>query len=81
MNGFAGTLRRRWPAIALVASLVLNGFLIGLLATDWLKPRGGFSGARFAGLELRRLDDHLPKAAVERIAADLQPVGERMQDR
>lgn len=81
MTGFAATLRRRWPAIALVASLVLNGFLIGALVTDWLKPGRGFTGPRFAGFELRRLDEHLPQKAVDRIAAELQPLGETMRER
>lgn len=81
MTGFAATLRRRWPAIALAASLVLNGFLIGALVADWLTPGRGFSGPRFAGFELRRLDDRLPQEAVERIAAELQPLGETMRER
>ena len=51
----------RWPAVALVASLVLNGFLIGMFVADSLKPhRRGFSGERFARFELRRFDDRLP---------------------
>jgi uncharacterized membrane protein len=62
--------------VALIASLVLNGFLIGLVATDFLRPhRGGFSGERFARFELRRFDDRLPKPAVDKIAAALAPLG------
>jgi len=75
------TLRRRWPAIALVASLVLNGFLVGIIAVDWLTPRRGFSGERFAGFELRRLDDRLSKDAVGRIEAELAPLGPRLEER
>ena len=75
------TLRRRWPAIALVASLVLNGFLAGMVAVDWLKPRRGFSGERAAGFELRRLDDRLSKDAVARIETELAPLASRLDER
>jgi hypothetical protein len=81
MNALTSSVRRRWPAIALVASLVLNGFLIGMLVTDSLKPRGGISGERIARFELRRLDDRLPRAAVEQVAADLEPVGVEAAER
>jgi uncharacterized membrane protein len=75
MSAGSTQFRRRWPAVALIASLVLNGFLIGLVATDFLRPhRGGFSGERFARFELRRFDDRLPKPAVDRIAAALVPL-------
>ena len=70
MSAASTFLRRRWPAVALVASLVLNGFLIGMLATDSLRPhRGAFNGERFARFELRRFDERLPKDAVDSIAA------------
>ncbi len=75
MSGLA-FLRRRWPAVALVASLLLNGFLIGMFATDALRPhRGGFTGERFARLELRRIDDRLPRQAADNIAETLKPLG------
>jgi hypothetical protein len=62
--------------VALIASLVLNGFLVGLVATDFLRPhRGGFSGERFARFELRRFDDRLPQPAVDKITAQLAPIG------
>jgi hypothetical protein len=81
MNG-TSFLRRRGPAVALVASLVLNGFLVGLVATDALRPhRGGFNGDRFARFELRRLDDRLPKEAVDRIAGTLKPLGPEIDAR
>lgn len=72
---------RRWPALALVASLILNGFLIGMIAMDALKPRRGFSGERAAGFELRRFDERLPDDAVEQIAEDLRPLGPRLEER
>jgi hypothetical protein len=81
MNAVADSLRRRWPAYALVASLVLNGFLAGALVTDALKPHRGFTGERFTRFELRRLDDRLPKDAVDAIAADLQSLGGAMEER
>ena len=82
MSGLSAFLRRRWPAVALVASLVLNGFLIGLLATDALRPqRGPFTGERFARFELRRFDDRLPKDAVDQISATLKPLGSQIDER
>jgi uncharacterized membrane protein len=82
VGGFSAFLRRRWPALALVASLVLNGFLIGMLATDALKPqRGAFNGERYARFELRRFDDRLPQPAVDTIAAALQPIGQALDER
>jgi hypothetical protein len=74
-------LRRRWAAIALVASLVLNAFLLGMVAVDWLKPRRGFSGERFAGFELRRLDDRLSKDAVTILQDQLAPLGPQLDAR
>ncbi len=34
MSGVSAFLKRRWPAVILVASLLLNGFLIGMFAVD-----------------------------------------------
>jgi uncharacterized membrane protein len=81
MSGLAAFLRRNWPAV-LVASLVLNGFLIGMLLVDWLKPhRGRFSGERLATVELRRFDDRLSQEAVDRLAAELKPLGPALEER
>jgi uncharacterized membrane protein len=72
----------RWPAVALVASLVLNGFLVGMLATNALAPkRGAFNGERFARFELRRIDDKLSKPAIDQIAAALKPLGPQLDAR
>ena len=72
MNGWRA-LRRRGPALALVGSLVLNAFLVGVIAAEAFRGhRGDHRLPRFAGFELRRLADRLPDEAVERIAADLQ---------
>lgn len=82
MNGVVAFLTRRWPAVLLVASLLLNGFLIGMFAVDYLKPhRGGFSADRFARFELRRFDDRLPKQAVDSIAATLKPLEAQLEER
>jgi len=82
MNGVAALRKRRWPAVLLVASLLLNGFLVGMFAVDYLKPhRGGFSGERFARFELRRFDDRLPKAAVDSIATSLKPLSAQLEER
>ncbi len=80
MSAFTALLRRRWPAVLLVASLVLNGFLVGMLVADWLKPRRGFTGERAAGFELRRFDERLSEAAVETIAAELRPLAPELDD-
>jgi uncharacterized membrane protein len=82
MNGASAFLKQRWPAVLLVASLVLNGFLIGMIAVDYFKPhRGGFSAERMTRFELRRLDDHLSKGAVENIAASLKPLETQLEER
>ncbi len=78
MTAFFGLPRQRWPALALVASLLLNGFLIGMLVVDALRPHRGFTGSRVVGFELRRLADRLPEDAVERISAGLQPLAPEM---
>lgn len=76
--------RRRWPAIALVASLVLNGFLIGLLVTEAFRPhRGGHHRGtpRAVAFELRRLAERLPSDAVDQVAAELQPIRPQLETR
>lgn len=82
MSGFVAFLRRRWPALALVGSLVLNGFFIGMFVVDSLKHhRRGFSGERFATFELRRFGERLPPAAVDKIAGELKPLGPELEAR
>ncbi len=81
MTGLAALLRRRWPAVALVASLLLNGFLGGMVVADWLKPHRGFNGDRVAGMELRRFDERLPEKTVEQIAAELAPLAPDLDQR
>jgi uncharacterized membrane protein len=74
-------LRRRWPAVALIASLVLNGFLIGMLVVDSFRVRHRHDGARIASFELRRLAARLPGPAVDQIAAALKPLDAGLQPR
>jgi uncharacterized membrane protein len=82
MNNAAEFLKQRWPAVLLVASLILNGFLVGMIAVDYFKPhRGGFSAERMTRIELRRLDDHLSRGAAESIAASLKPLEGQLEDR
>lgn len=81
MTALTALLRRRWPAVALVASLLVNGFLGGMIVADWLKPRRGFSGDRVAGMELRRFDERLSEQTVERIAAELAPLAPGLDER
>ena len=70
----AGISRARWTAGALVASLLLNAFLIGMIATDSLRRHrhGGGDSPRAISFELRRFAEKLPKADVERIRAELE---------
>ncbi|MBA3516084.1 MAG: periplasmic heavy metal sensor [Rhizobiales bacterium] len=83
MSALPAFVRRRWPAIALVASLLLNGFLVGMIATEAFRPHGGQRqhGPRALGFELRRLAERLPGEAVDRISAELQPLGVGLQSR
>lgn len=76
--------RSRWPAAALVASLLLNGFLLGMVATDSLRadaPRHGGGSNRAMSFELRRLAERLPPEAVERVKAELEPTAPALQER
>ena len=72
MTALLGLARQRWPAVALVASLLLNGFLIGMLLVDWLGPEKRFTAARAAAFELRRLSEWLPEDAIDSISAELR---------
>ncbi len=38
--------RKNWPVVALTVSLVLNGFLIGMLVTDSFRTHRGPRGPR-----------------------------------
>ena len=80
MNGLAAFLRRRWPAVALVASLVLNGFLLGMIVADSLRPHRAFNGERLAGMELRRFDERLSENAVNAIAGELRPLAPELDE-
>jgi uncharacterized membrane protein len=72
--------RKNWPAVALVASLVLNGFLIGMVAADSFRDRShGHRSPRVFNFELRRLADRLPPEALDRIAAELEPLAPELQ--
>ncbi len=82
MNWLVAFLRRRWPAVVLVASLVLNGFFVGMFIVGELKhERRGFSGERLATFELRRFDERLPPAAVDKVAGELKPLGPDLEQR
>ena len=74
MMGFPVWARRNWPAAALVVSLLLNGFLLGMLLTDALRNRPGSPWPRAMSFELRHLAKRLPDQAVEQIAAELRPL-------
>lgn len=79
MTALFGLSRQRWPALALVASLLLNGFLIGMLIVDQLRRHRGFTASRVIGFELRRLAGGLPEDAAEQVSAELQPLAPEME--
>jgi Spy/CpxP family protein refolding chaperone len=79
MTSMAAFLRSRWPAALLVASLVLNGFLIGMWAVDAFRTHHRHDGPRAANFELRRLADRLPREAIDQIAAELKPLDAGMK--
>src|SRR4051794_26421622 len=64
-------LRRRWPVVALVASLAVNAFFIGATATDFLRFSGlhGGDGPHALRFELRWLEGRLPRQGLERVEA------------
>ena len=72
MTRLAAFTGRRWPVAALVASLVLNAFLIGMIVADSFGRGHRGSGPRLGGFELRRLADRLPRDAVKQVAAELE---------
>jgi uncharacterized membrane protein len=71
MNGAGRPNRTRWMIAGLVASLALNAFLIGVLATDFLRSPGrhGKDGSRALSFELRWLEGRLPPEGLDRVAA------------
>lgn len=72
MTRFAALAGRGWPVAALVASLVLNAFLIGMTVADSFGHRQRGSGPRLGGFELRRLAEKLPSDAVRQVATELE---------
>lgn len=81
MSGLLAFCRNRWPALALVASLVLNGFLIGLMTVDSVRPHRDPDRPRAVSFELRRLAERLPQQAVDEIAQELEPLGPKLRTR
>ncbi|HWT29875.1 MAG TPA: periplasmic heavy metal sensor [Propylenella sp.] len=81
MMAFRAWARRHWPAAALVVSLLLNGFLLGILVMDSFRGRPGLPGPRAMNFELRHLAKLLPRDAVEEIGAELQPLAPQFEER
>ena len=80
MTGPNPARRRRIASIALVASLALNGFLAGALATGALRGHHHRdAGPRVFAFELRRLAEHLPREEIDRIAERLRPLEPEMR--
>ena len=77
--------RPRWLLLALVASLAVNAFFLGALATDWLDLGwGGRGGGRGLNFELRWLQGRLPDAGMDKVVAAVdaaRPAAERHFDR
>jgi uncharacterized membrane protein len=61
--------QRRWSVVALVASLALNAFFIGVAATHFLHAQGDFESERLHHLrfELRWLAGKLSRAGVDHV--------------
>lgn len=72
---------RRWLVPLLVASLLLNAFLVGLLATDMFRHQRRGDKPSVVQWELRRLADRLPPEARERITGELAPLSAGFDDR
>ncbi len=76
--------RPRWVLLALVASLAVNAFFLGALATDWLDLGWGGKGGRGLNFELRWLQGRLPDAGMDKVVAAVdaaRPAAERHYDR
>jgi uncharacterized membrane protein len=63
----------RWRTAALIASLLLNAFLIGAVATDSFRThhRPGSDSSRAVGFQVRQFAGNLPKEGLDRIRAQL----------
>jgi hypothetical protein len=67
---------RRWLVYGLLASLLVNAFLIGLAATDLFRPKHVGGPLRF---ELRWLQGKLPADGFARVVAAVEGVGPQVQ--
>lgn len=81
-----GPVNRRWLVGGLVASLVLNAFLLGAIATDLLRSsrKHGPDGPRSLSFELRWLEGRLPREGFDQVAAAVaaaRPAAERHIER
>jgi hypothetical protein len=68
--------RRSWLVYGLLASLVVNAFLIGLAATEFFRPQHVGGPLRF---ELRWLEAKLPADAFARIKAAVDAIGPKVE--
>jgi uncharacterized membrane protein len=67
---------RRWLLYGLLASLVANAFLIGLVATDLFRPNHVGGPLRF---ELRWLQGKLPADGFARVVAAVEAIEPKVQ--
>jgi hypothetical protein len=73
---------RRWVGWLLAASLVLNAFLLGMLAIDaWQKRAARADGPRALHFELRRLAEGLSDDSEAQVAARLQAIRPQVEAR
>lgn len=79
---WAHSARRRWIGWLLAASLVLNAFLLGMLAIDaWQRRAAKADGPRALHFELRRLADGLSAASEEQVAGQLETIRPQVEAR
>lgn len=79
---WAPTAGSRWIGWLLAASLVLNAFLLGMLAIDaWQRRAAKADGPRALHFELRRLADGLSAENEEQVAGRLEAIRPRVEAR
>jgi uncharacterized membrane protein len=81
MTGASGGVSRMTLIGALVVSLALNAFFIGLWVTDALQARETGLRPRALSVELRWMDDRLPAVAVAEVEAALAAARPEVEER
>ncbi|HZP21050.1 MAG TPA: periplasmic heavy metal sensor [Bauldia sp.] len=78
-----GARRRRFLVVALIASLAVNAFLVGVVATEFLGITDMFRphGERAVSFELRWLQGRLSDASLERVRSAIDAARPRAEAR